>query len=81
MSRPRFLESLTQDEAPGSARALPLDLDCYLAIRKAAYEPRWGRGGRMESAVSARRRGALDVAIISLMRDARLRVTEAAELT
>ena len=75
------LDELTRDEAPGPARALPLGLDCYLAIRKTAHEPRWGRGGRMERTVSARRRGAVDVAMIGLMRDARLRVTEAAELT
>ena len=75
------LEELTQEDSPRPARALPLDLDCYLAIRKTAHKPRWGRGGRMERASSARRRGALDVAMIGLMRDARLRVSEAAELT
>ena len=75
------LEDLTRDEAPGPTRALPLDLDCYLAIRKTAHQPRWGRGGRMERTASARRRGAVDVAMIGLMRDGRLRVSEAAELT
>ncbi len=75
------LDELTRDEAPGPTRALPLDLDCYLAIRKTAHEPRWGRGGRMERTASARRRGAVDVAMIGVMRDARLRVSEAAELT
>ena len=75
------LDELTRDEGPGPARALPLDLACYLAIRKTAHEPRWGRGGRMERTASARRRGAVDVAMIGLMRDARLRVSEAAELT
>ena len=75
------LDELTRDDAPGPTRALPLDLECYLAIRKTAHQPRWGRGGRKERAVSARRRGALDVAMIALMRDARLRVSEAAELT
>ena len=71
------LDELTQDDSPGPTRALPLDLDCYLAIRKTAYEPRSGRGGRMERVSNARRRGALDVAMIGLMRDARLRVSEA----
>ena len=75
------LEELTQDDSPGPTRALPLDLDCYLAIRKTAYEPRNGRGGRLERVSNARRRGALDVAMIGLMRDARLRVSEAAALT
>ena len=75
------LDELTQDDSPGPTRALPLDLDCYLAIRKTANEPRSGRGGQMERVSNARRRGALDVAMIGLMRDARLRVSEAAELT
>ena len=42
------LEELTQEDSPRPARALPLDLDCYLAIRNTAYKPRWGRGGRLE---------------------------------
>ena len=74
------LDELTQDDSPGATRALPLDLDCYLAIRKTAYEPRSSRGGGMERATNARRRGGLDVAMIGLMRDARLRVSEAAAL-
>ena len=75
------LEELTQEDTPGPTRALPLDLDCYFAVRKTAHQPRWGRGGRMERTASARRRGAVDVAMIGLMRDARLRVSEAADLT
>ena len=75
------LEELTRDDVPGRSRALPLDLDRYLAIRKTAHEPRWGRGGRMERTASARRRGAVDIAMIGLMRDARLRISEAAALT
>ena len=72
---------MTQEDSPRPARALPLDLDCYLAIRKTAHRPRWGRGGQLERTPSARRRGALDIAMIGLMRDARLRVSEAADLT
>ena len=75
------LDELTQDDSPVPTRALPLDLDCYLAIRKTANEQRSGRGGHMERVSNARRRGALDVAMIGLMRDARLRVSEAAALT
>ena len=74
------LDGLAQDDSPIPARALPLDLDCYLAIRKTAHKPRWGRGGRLERTANARRRGALDIAMIGLMRDARLRVSEAAQL-
>ena len=75
------LYELTQDESLGPSRALPLDLSCYLAIRKTAQEPRWGRGGRLERTATARSRGAVDVAMIGLMRDARLRVRAAAALT
>ncbi len=75
------LDELTQDDSPGATRALPLDLDCYLAIRKVAKEQRSGRGGYEERVLNARRRGKLDVAMIGLMRDARLRVYEAAALT
>ena len=75
------LEELTQYDSPALARALPLDLDCYLAIRKSFNEQRSGSGGHTERVSNARRRGALDVAMIGLMRDARLRVSEAAALT
>ena len=75
-----LLYEVTRGEAPGPTRALPLDLDCYVTIRKAAHKPRSGRGGRLERTVNARRRGAMDVAMIGLMRDARLRVSEAAQL-
>ena len=74
------LDELTRDHAASPSRAFPLGLGSYLAIRKTAHEPRWGRGGRMERAANARRRGAVDIAMIGLMRDARLRVSEAAEL-
>ena len=81
-SSPRLvLDELTQDESPGPSRALPLDLNCYLAIRKTAHQPRAGRGGRLERTASARRRGAVGIAMIGLMREARLRVSEAAALT
>ena len=67
------LGELTRDDASRPSRALPLDLDCCLAVRKTAHRPRWGRGGRMERTANARRRDALDVAMIGLMRDGRLR--------
>ena len=46
------LDELTRDDAPSPTRALLLDLYCYLAIRKTAHKPRWGRGGRMEGEAS-----------------------------
>ena len=75
------LDELTRDDAPSPIRALPLDLDRYLAIRRTAHKPRSGRGGWLERTANARRRGSVDIAMIGLMRDARLRVSEAAELT
>ena len=50
------LDKLTREEVPGPSRELPLDLNCYLAIRKTAHEPRPDRGGRLERAASARNR-------------------------
>ena len=76
-----LLDELTRDDALSPIRALPLDLDCYLAIRRTAHKARSGRGGWLERTANARRRGAMDVAMIGLMRDARLRVSEAAALT
>ena len=75
------LDDLTRDNAPSPIRALPLDLECYLAIRRSAHNPRSGRGGWLERTPNARRRGSVDVAMIGLMREARLRVSEAARLT
>ena len=74
------LEEFTQGATPGPRRVLPLDMDCYRAIRETAHEPRRSRGGLMESPEAARRRGALDVAMIGLMRDAQLKVREAVNL-
>ena len=50
------------------------------AIVATACVPRRWRGGRTESSEAAERRGALDIAIVRVMRDALLRVSEAAEL-
>ena len=62
------LDELTQNEPPSPTRALPLDLGCYISIRKAAYEPRHGRGGRMERVDTAHRRGAQDIAMMLISR-------------
>ena len=52
----------------------------FSAIRQTAFIPRRGRGGNMESKATARHRGEMDIAILGLMRDALLRVSEAADL-
>ena len=58
-----------------------LTADGLAAIQATAFGRRPGRGGRLESAQAAEVRGRLDIAIISLMRDAMLRVSEGAALT
>ncbi|MDE2761314.1 MAG: tyrosine-type recombinase/integrase [Gemmatimonadota bacterium] len=50
------------------------------AIRRTAHRPRSGPTGRTESPGHARRRGDVDIAIATVMRDALLRRSEAAEL-
>lgn len=49
-------------------------------IRASAANPRRTRGGRIETPAEAARRGAIDVALASIMRDALLRRSEAAAL-
>ena len=49
-------------------------------MRATACRQRPGRGGRLETADSARLRGLVDIAMLSLMRDALLRIGEAATL-
>ena len=64
-------------------RSMPLipDRHSKLWVRKALRLPQRGRGGRMESADTARRRAALDLAIIGALADGGLRHSEAAALT
>ena len=62
-------------------QALALTAEALARIEATACERRTGRGGTLESRATARSRGNVDVALISLMRDAMLRVSEAAALT
>jgi len=62
-------------------QAAALTTEALAAIRATAHRPRTGPGGRTESAERARRRGDMDVAIVTVMRDAMLRRSEAAALT
>ena len=64
----------------GQQQARPLTDTALDQIHSTACTPRLGRGGRPEHAQTARNRGLLDIALISLMRDAMLRVSEAADL-
>ena len=77
----RTLRSATRKAGRRQKQAEALTAEALTAIRSTAHTPRRGRGGRFESKETARCRGNLDVALISLMRDAMLRVSEAAVLT
>ena len=59
-------------------QAEALTIEVMAAIRATALQPRRGRGGMMETEAYARRRGRVDIALISLMRDCLLRRSEAA---
>ena len=61
-------------------QAAPLHAEALAAIRATAFTPRRTRGGHTETAESARRRGLVDVALASVLRDGLLRVSEAAAL-
>ena len=77
----RMLRSATRKAGKAQKQAEALTAQALAAIRATACNPRQGRGGRLETKETANRRGNLDIALISLMRDAMLRVSEAAELT
>ena len=75
------LRNQLAEEGRGEPRqARGLTAKALAAIRRTAHLPRSGPTGRTESAESARQRGDLDMAIASVMRDALLRRSEAAEL-
>ena len=76
----RTLRSATRRAGRSQKQAEALTEEAFAVIQPNACKPRRGRGGRFESEKTARFRGNLDVAVISLMRDAMLRVSEAAAL-
>ena len=65
---------------PKPGGAAPLHAEALAAIRATAFTRRRTRGGHTETAKYARRRGLVDVALASVMRDGLLRVSEAAAL-
>ena len=77
----RTLNGATRKAGRRQKQAPALTAEALARIRATADEPRPGRGGRPESRATAQHRGRVDVALISVMRDAMLRVSEAAELT
>ena len=76
----RTLRSATRMAGRSQRQAEGLTAEALAAIRSTVWTPRRGRGGRLESLRTARSRGNLDIAMISVMRDAMLRVSEAAAL-
>ena len=80
----RVLRGLARSHASAgrtSRQAAALTGEVLAAVRATAHRPRTGPGGRPESAEYARRRGDMDIATASVMRDALLRRSEAAALT
>ena len=77
----RMLKAATRKEGRCQKQAAALTAEGMEAIRSTAHNPRLGRGGRLERAETARSRGNVDIALIGLMRDAMLRVSEAAAVT
>ena len=61
-------------------QAAPLHAEALAAVRATAFTRRRTRGGHTETAEYARRRGLVDIALASVMRDGLLRVSEAAAL-
>ena len=77
----RTLRGATRVAGKAQKQARGLTADALDAIAATACRPRPGRNGRLESAQAAARRGSVDIALVRLMRDAMLRVSECAALT
>lgn len=75
----RILRSAVRKIGRVQKQADALTAEAFAVIASSACNPRRGRGG-LESPEAARHRGNTDIALISLMRDAMLRVSEAADL-
>ena len=74
------LRGLARRVGASQKQAKPLDADALAAIRATAFTPRRSRGGSMETEATALKRGRLDIALASVLSDAGLRVSEAAQL-
>ena len=74
-----ILSGVTRMKGGAQKQAAGLTEIEFSAIRQTVCIPRRSRGGNLESKATARARGEIDIAIIGLMRDGLLRVSEAAE--
>ncbi|WP_420437844.1 tyrosine-type recombinase/integrase [Candidatus Poriferisodalis sp.] len=77
----RILRGATRVAGKAQKQAKGLTADALDAITATACRPRLSKNGRRESAEAAARRGRVDIALVRLMRDAMLRVSECAALT
>ncbi|MDE0497668.1 MAG: tyrosine-type recombinase/integrase [Acidimicrobiaceae bacterium] len=77
----RTLRGATRVAGKAQKQAKGLTAEALDAIEATACRPRLGKNGRQESARVAARRGSVDIALVRLMRDAMLRVSECAALT
>ena len=76
----RLLKGATRKAGRSQKQAGALTAEALAVIELTARNPRRGRGGKLESQEAAKRRGNLDIALIYVMRDAMLRVSEAASM-
>ena len=77
----RTLRGAARKAGRSQKQADALTAEALALISSTARRPRPGRGGWLESPQTALSRGNLDIALISLMRDAMLRISEAAALS
>ena len=75
----RTLAGISRMRRRDPKQAKPLTAAVFRKIYRVAFRPRRGKGGGMESPEDALHRGQVDVAIIGLMRDTLMRVSEAAD--
>ena len=68
-------------QAAAPRQAYALTAQALAVVTATACQPRVGRGGKLESARQARRRGLVDIALCRVLSDAGLRRSEAAALT
>ena len=79
-SRRRALRGLSRQIGVSQKQARPLDAGALAAIRATALSPRKSRCGLLEMEETAIRRVQLNIALASVMSDAGLRISEAADL-
>ena len=77
----RTLRGVTRLMGMAQKQAEPMTEGAFSMVRATACIPRTGSTGRTESREAAMRRGLMDIAMIGLMRDAMLRISEAASVT